>query len=89
MSRAAILILCVIALPVLGQEKPMLITSDTMEYCGLLQSRLAKAGPATPEVRRLTAEGQAMCDHGEVRGGIVRLRRALVLQRQRLQRPHD
>jgi hypothetical protein len=29
-----------------------------------------------------------MCDHGEIRGGIVRLRRALVLQRKGVPPPH-
>ncbi len=62
-------------------DLPMAVTSDTPEYCATLQ-RLASAAPnASAEVRRLIAEGQDMCDRGEIRGGIARLRRALVVER--------
>lgn len=64
-----------------GTDRPMAVTSDTPEYCTTLQ-QLANAAPSpAPEVRRLIAEGQDMCDRGEVRGGIARLRRALVVER--------
>jgi hypothetical protein len=80
--------LTIAAIPACAQERPVLITSDTMEYCDQLQVRLAKAGASSTEVKRLAAEGRAMCDHGEIRGGIVRLRRALVLQRKGAPPPH-
>ena len=64
-----------------GADRPMAVTSDTPAYCTTLQ-HLANAAPTpSPEVRRLIAEGQDLCDRGEVRGGIARLRRALVVER--------
>ncbi len=65
----------------LGTDRPMAVTSDTPEYCATLQ-HLANAAPSpSAEVKRLIAEGQEMCERGEVRGGIARLRRALVVER--------
>ncbi len=62
-------------------DRPMAVTSDTAAYCATLQ-HLANAAPnPSAEVRRLIAEGQDLCDRGEVRGGIARLRRALVVER--------
>jgi hypothetical protein len=40
--------------------------------------RLA-AAPPPQEVASLSTEGQRMCDQGQTRGGILRLRRALML----------
>ncbi len=40
--------------------------------------RVAEA-PPPQEVMVLSSEGQRMCDQGLTRGGILRLRRALVL----------
>jgi hypothetical protein len=74
--------------PALGQEKPMVITSDTVQYCNELQLRLARTSQAGPEVQALVADGRKLCDHGEVRGGIARLRRALVMQNRQGRAPH-
>jgi hypothetical protein len=35
--------------------------------------------PPPEEVTSLSSEGQRMCDQGKTRGGILRLRRALLL----------
>ncbi len=88
MNRIAAILLAAAAFPAQAQDKPMRVTSDTPEYCAQLQLRLARIAPVMEDVRRLVAEGREMCDHGEVRGGIVRLRRALVLQKKLGKPPH-
>jgi hypothetical protein len=64
---------------------PMPVITDTPEYCWHLAAEVAEArrtAPTTPPpVRVLAAEGRRMCDNGMVRGGILRLRRALLLLR--------
>jgi hypothetical protein len=71
-------------MPVVGQSPPQLVTSDTPEYCLHLMDRVSElvrvAGSPPPrEVTFLSREGQRMCDQGQTRGGILRLRRAMVL----------
>lgn len=73
--------------PVFAQGTPMAITTDTVEYCFHLFDQVsdllhAARTPTPREVTDLTTEGQRMCDHGQTRGGIIRLRRALMLIRQ-------
>jgi hypothetical protein len=80
MIRIALLPLLLVAMPAFGQERPMMITSDTPEYCEQLQARVAQFGFGDPDVQRLVTEGKRMCDHGEIRGGIARMRRALMMQ---------
>ena len=68
----------------LTQTVPMQVTSDTVEYCQQLLGRVSDlqrlaSAPVPHEVVDLTAEGQRMCDHGQTRGGIMRLRSALML----------
>lgn len=70
-----------------GQMAPAQITTDTPDYCVQLQEQVgrevrAALSPPPPDVRLLSDEGQHMCDRGQVRGGIARLRRALVLMHQ-------
>ncbi len=72
------------AVPLVGQPPPQPVTSDTPEYCLHLSDRVSEmvrvAGSPPPrEVTFLSSEGQRMCDQGQTRGGIMRLRRALVL----------
>ena len=68
-----------------GEPRPMQVTTDTPEYCSQLAAEVAEARrtvPAPPpSVRVLADEGQRMCGNGMVRGGILRLRRALLLLR--------
>ncbi len=61
---------------------PMEITTDTPEYCQKLLHRVGNmvrlaTEPVPAEVTDLTSEGQRMCDHGQTRGGIMRVRSAL------------
>lgn len=62
------------------------VTSDTPEYClHLLDevSQMVRVAPSPPpqEVSALSTEGQRMCNHGQTRPGILRLRRAWMLMR--------
>jgi hypothetical protein len=74
-----------------GQQRtssaPAEITSDTREYCLHLLDRVSdlvrlSAEPIPSEVTSLSAEGERLCDHGQPKGGILRLRRALLLMEQ-------
>lgn len=76
--------------PVVGQ--PQQVTSDTPEYCLHLLDRVSElvrvsALPPPEKVASLSSEGQKMCDQGQTRGGILRLRRALILMKQQNERP--
>jgi hypothetical protein len=72
------------AAPVVGQQRAQMVTSDTPEYCLKLFDRVSELvrvadTPPPQEVTALSSEGQRMCDQGKTRGGIMRLRRALIL----------
>jgi hypothetical protein len=72
----------------MAQAAPPEITTDTPEYCIQLQERfdnlrLTAPMPPPTEVLDLSVEGQRMCDHGQTRGGIMRLRSALRIMMQR------
>ena len=72
--------------PVAGQASPERITTDTPQYCLRLLDRVSEAmhsltAPPPEDVTSLSTEGQRMCNQGQTRGGILRLRRALVLLR--------
>jgi hypothetical protein len=68
-----------VALPQEPNPPPVAVLTDTVEYCGQLQRMILKRPNRPPDINKLLAEGQRMCDHGEVRPGISRLRRALWL----------
>jgi hypothetical protein len=63
----------------------MRVMTDTPEYCWHLANEVAveqrQAREPSPDVRVLAGEGRRMCDRGLIRGGILRLRRALLLLR--------
>jgi hypothetical protein len=67
-----------------AQSVPLEVTSDTPAYCLRLLDEVTdlvrtSPVPPPPEVNRLSADGQRLCDEGQTRGGIMRLRRAWVL----------
>ena len=69
-----------------AQSHDPVVTSDTPEYCGVLLNRItgitrATALPPPTEAAVLSEEGERMCVHGQTRGGIMRLRRALEIMR--------
>jgi len=72
------------ALPVRGESQVQTVTTDTPEYCLQLLDKVSELvrlapRPAPTEVTDLSTEGQRMCDQGQTLGGILRLRRALML----------
>jgi hypothetical protein len=70
-----------------AESGPIVVTTDTPEYCHRLLDRISEAlqstgGPPPVEVASLSTEGKRMCNDGLTRGGILRLRRALLLLEQ-------
>jgi len=86
---AASLVLAVGSSTALSQSEPvpsadpMRVTTDTPQYCDTLANQVAQASrahpAAMPQAKSLAAEGQRMCDEGLIRGGLARLRRALLM----------
>ena len=64
-----------------GPTAPMVVTSDTNAYCLSLWQQIHVHAPLPREVRDLQTEGRNLCREGQVRGGINRLRRALMVLR--------
>lgn len=60
---------------------PMVVTTDTRDYCLTLSDQIQSYGALPDAVRGLQVEGRALCSEGQVRGGINRLRRALMVLR--------
>ncbi len=88
MARAASLAVlgsCValgpLGVPIVDGQTPVeQVTTDTPEYCLHLLERLhevERGQPPSQDVAFLSNEGKLMCDHGEIRAGITRLRRAM------------
>ncbi len=80
MIRAVLFVCLLGVLPdaVLADEPSFALTSDTPAYCAQLARKVADAKSTLPEIKKLLTEGRDMCDRGQIRGGIHRLRRALV-----------
>ncbi len=78
--RRALPLLTLLATPCLADDAPSFaLTTDTPAYCAQLARQVAERRSAIADVQRLLSEGREMCDRGATRGGIRRLRRALVL----------
>ena len=70
-----------------GDSLPAVVTTDTPEDCQKLFVRISEAiqaatAPPPLEVASLSTEGERMCNDGLTRGGILRLRRALLILQQ-------
>src|ERR1700728_4174195 len=70
-----------------GDGVPVVVTTDSPEYCQKLSDRISQAihaatAPPPVEVASLSTEGERMCNDGLTRGGILRLRRALLILEQ-------
>jgi hypothetical protein len=68
------------------------VTTDTRQYCERLRREIGclirnATIPLESRVLELSAEGQRMCEKGLTRGGIYRLRRAMVILRQDMAAP--
>jgi len=57
--------------------QPVMVISDTYEYCMRLQRMIQQAPGRPKDVNLLLIEGHRMCEHGEIRRGVLRLRTAL------------
>jgi hypothetical protein len=79
--RAPLTLLLLLAgIPARADDLPsFIVTSDTPAYCAQLAKQVTDHHSTVADVLHLLAEGRDMCDRGEVRGGIRRLRRALVM----------
>ena len=66
----------------LPDAQPMIVTSDSSAYCRTLSAAIDAHGVLPREVSDLKAEGDGLCGAGQVRGGIARLRRALMVLHQ-------
>jgi hypothetical protein len=81
MRRAPLTLLLLLAgTPAWADDPPSFtLTTDTPAYCTQLSKQVGDRHSTIADVQRLLAEGRDMCDRGEVRGGIRRLRRALII----------
>ncbi len=66
------------AQPLLEQPPVLEVTTDSRAYCRTLAKQIESYRALPREVRDLQAEGWMLCEEGQVRGGINRLRRALM-----------
>jgi hypothetical protein len=68
---------------VAGESTPETVTSDTLSYCrhlALQLDQLKSANSNPPQtVNELYVAGKDMCESGSIRGGILRLRSAIVM----------
>lgn len=87
---AGVGLVVVASVPGIGQPPPpAVVTTDTVAYCHELSDKLielVKIAPRPPEdqVLGMGAEGRHLCADGQVRGGILRLRRAVMVMLQDL-----
>lgn len=95
-KNAAMLLGLIAWSPARGQPAPapFQVMTDTPEYCATLRDRLDRMPPDAPslvlaEVQSLETEGRRLCDAGETRGGILRMRRALMLMMHASRDPDD
>jgi hypothetical protein len=72
----------------LADEAPA-VTSDTLTFCRDLAQKVADRHSPLPDVQRLLSEGRDMCERGMVRGGIRRIRRALVTLKHKMPKEED
>lgn len=69
---------------------PLVVTSDSPQYCRTLQQRVAhemenfevRNASVITAARHFEEDGTSLCEGGHVRPGIAQLRRALVALRQ-------
>ena len=62
-------------------DDPMTVTSDTPEYCLTLAETMRLKGDMSEHAHMLWQRGRAMCEQGHIRGGLARLRRAMLVMR--------
>lgn len=70
--------------PGVSQPPAVVVTTDTAAYCRELSGKLTelvRIAPRPPEdeVLDMGTEGRHLCEEGQVRGGILRLRRGVMV----------
>jgi hypothetical protein len=70
----------------LSDQAPAPITTDTPAYCAELARQMAQEPDPPRMAQSLLREGKFLCDEGQIRGGLARLRRALMLTREQRNR---
>jgi len=61
-----------------AQAEMLRTNTDSPEYCGELITRISLLPkPLAEPVSELAREGRSLCDRGQVRSGVAKLRRAL------------
>jgi hypothetical protein len=70
--------------PVSAEDDPTRVLTDTPAYCLQLQLMVEDVlrqttSPPPWGVAMLAADGERLCEQGQIHGGVTRLRRALVL----------
>ncbi len=76
---AATLVFVVIGMSL--AEDPECITTDTLDYCAKLERKMDSLANVPPHAQALRMQGQTMCEHGQIRAGLARLRRAVIMSR--------
>ena len=78
---AALAPLSPLGIPSVAGQPVAELTTDTPEYCSHLVDVLRRTErgrpPPTQEVVELSGQGEMMCEHGDARRGVLRLRRAM------------
>ncbi|HJS85363.1 MAG TPA: hypothetical protein VJ779_07870 [Acetobacteraceae bacterium] len=72
------------SMPSVRPSPPAVVTTDTRAYCQELSEKLSeliRIAPRPPEdeVLNMRADGRHLCQEGQVRGGILRLRRGVMV----------
>ena len=62
-------------------EDPMTVTTDTPEYCLSLADHMEAHDQMSANARILWQNGRSLCEHGHIRRGLARLRRAMMVVR--------
>lgn len=70
--------------PGVSRAPPAVVTTDTAAYCRELAAKLSeliRIAPRPPEdeVLNMDVEGRNLCEQGQVRGGILRIRRGVTV----------
>ncbi len=84
LTATALGMVLIAAVPSVGSLAPAVVTTDTPAYCRELSEKLAeliRIAPRPPEdeVLSMGTDGRHLCQTGQVRGGILRLRRSVLV----------
>ncbi len=83
-SGGALVFALMITASLVPAEDATRVITDTPDYCNQLYSQAsaeerAAREPLAGKIHNLVERGEEMCHAGQIRGGIIRLRRALTM----------